>query len=148
MLLFRNVFAFPNASNKGLLHKKTIRGSRAGRRYVRDSSTIPATNTGHQVRNVVNDKQRNQPAFLPTILYTNCRSLTQWKLDELSVHKPDMICLTETWLNKNTSMDIKFIIVIEKINRSGVGILTVQNLATSQLESNTTNTYSAEWILP
>ena len=39
------------------------------------------------------------------MFYTNCRSLNQWKLDELKVlteiNKPNVICLTETWLDNN-----------------------------------------------
>lgn len=49
------------------------------------------------------EQPRNKP-YLPTILYTNCRSQNQWKLFELDsytkIHKPDIICLTETWLDE------------------------------------------------
>ena len=80
----------------GLLYnsKPTRRGRRAGRRYKREnpiSDVIPDQQVHTGVKNA---QPRNQPAFLPTILYTNCRSLTQWKLEELAIyaelHKPDL----------------------------------------------------------
>ena len=41
-------------------------------------------------------------AVLPSLLYTNCRSVNEWKLAELAVlveiNQPQIICLTETWL--------------------------------------------------
>ena len=85
----------------GLLRKKrTRRGRRAGRHYKKSPVISSTTDVGQSVH--VN-KLRGKLSALPTILYTNCRSLSQWKLEELNayseLHQPDFICLTETWLN-------------------------------------------------
>ena len=91
------------ASTHGLLHKtKTRRGTRAGSRYKKRFSEVK------RVKNVGQSTQRKrgQLTSLPSKLYTNCRALTQWKVDELlcyaDLHKPDFICcLNETWLNED-----------------------------------------------
>ena len=44
----------------------------------------------------INNNLYNRHSTLPSVLYTNCWSLTQWKLEELPVyadiHTPDLIC--------------------------------------------------------
>ena len=106
---------------------------------------------------VKNAQPRNQPAFLPTILYTNCRSLTQWKLEELAIyaelHKPDLICLTETWLTADKEearcIDGYKNFFCNRKNRigGGVAILAAYNLSVTHLSSHTTRTFSAIWLM-
>ena len=138
--------------NNGLLHRKTRRGSRAGRRYHKKRSLCDSNPSSR-----TESRPRRPPTKLPSILYTNCRSLTQWKLEELSVyvniHKPDLICLTETWLD-SAKEDAKCIdgyknFWCHRKNRigGGVGILTSEKLTVTQLTSHTTSTFSAVWIL-
>ena len=87
-------------SHELLRKKRTRRGRRAGRHYKKSPVISSTTDVGQSVH--VN-KLRGKLSALPTILYTNCRSLSQWKLEELNayseLHQPDFICLTETWLN-------------------------------------------------
>ena len=138
--------------NNGLLHRKTRRGSRAGRRYHKKRSLCDSNPSSR-----TESRPRRPPTKLPSILYTNCRSLTQWKLEELSVyvnvHQPDLICLTETWLD-SAKEDAKCIdgyknFWCHRKNRigGGVGILTSEKLTVTQLTSHTTSTFSAVWIL-
>ena len=103
------------------------------------------------------DRKCQQSKFLPTILYTNCRSLNVWKLAELNsyaeIQKPNIICLTETWLDAQKQQ----LISIEgydnqfsnKENRigGGVRILTSSDLNASCLSTYTTRTISAAWFL-
>ena len=90
------------------------------------------------------------------MLYTNCRSLNHWKLEELSVyaeiHKPDVICLTETWLDKNkesarqiVNYDNHFCHRKGRLG-GGVAILTSNVISCKELCSNTTSTISAIWV--
>ena len=142
----------PGTVNNGLLHRKTRRGSRAGRRYHKKRSLCDSNPSSR-----TESRPRRPPTKLPSILYTNCRSLTQWKLEELSVyvniHKPDLICLTETWLD-SAKEDAKCIdgyknFWCHRKHRigGGVGILTSEKLTVTQLTSHTTSTFSAVWIL-
>ena len=91
--------------NNGLLHRKTRRGSRAGRRYHKKRSLCDSNPSSR-----TESRPRRPPTKLPSILYTNCRSLTQWKLEELSVyvkiHQPDLVgqrkrrCKMHRWVQK------------------------------------------------
>ena len=88
----------------GLLRKKTKRGCRAGRK--RTKFTIKRTQSDlRHFKSSGGQKLNTNQAYLPKVFYTNCRSLNQWKLDELKVlteiNKPNVICLTETWLDNN-----------------------------------------------
>ena len=95
-------------TNRGLSKLRTKRGTRAGKRthhrkFPKTSiqRTIPDTN----LLPTVAPKAPRQNDLLPSILYTNCRSLNTWKLAELNsyieIHKPAIVCLTETWLDQD-----------------------------------------------
>ena len=104
-----------NPVNNQLLYKRTKRGTRAGKRSKfrrRSSGTLPVNNRKpSHLRQLPRHKPPASPAFLPTIFYTNCRSLNAWKLAELEayieIHKPNIICLTETWLDVHKQQIIK-----------------------------------------
>ena len=87
-------------NNNGSQPKKTKRGCRAGKHQIRRTiqQAAPLANC-ESIK-----KKPAQPQTHPTVLYTNCRSLNNWKLDELTLYahtyKPDIICLTETWINE------------------------------------------------
>jgi hypothetical protein len=96
-------------------------------------------------------------AALPSILYTNCRSLNEWKLNELAVvveaHQPTLICLTETWLTaaKEQSRQLPgyehFFCHRKNRTGGGVAILVADSLPTTVVSSKTTPTYSAIWTI-
>jgi hypothetical protein len=96
-------------------------------------------------------------AQLPSLLYTNCRSLNEWKLNELDViantYHPTIICLTETWLDavKEQSRQLPSYqhFFCNRKNRTGggVGILVADGFPTTLLSSCSTSTYSAVWTL-
>ena len=141
------------AVNKSLTHKRTRRGCKAGRKHKRTVRVTKCINTPskHQQRG------KNVNALLPSLLYTNCRSLNEWKLSELAVlaelHHPQIICLTETWLTENKEQARQLVgyqnYFCHRKNRigGGVGILVADNLPTSIISSHTTTTYSAIWTL-
>ena len=96
--------------NGSIVKQKTKRGNRAGKRrkYTKLHSKRPSIDysTKRKPNHLIPiPKYRTIPrsSFLPTILYTNCRSINTWKLAELQtyveIHKPNLICLTETWLD-------------------------------------------------
>jgi hypothetical protein len=120
-------------TKNGLHSKKTKQGCRAGKhktRHITQQSTpdpIPApsakkTSQSHPVVRFINCgslNNNNIPVPLikkknvthtPSLLYTNCRSLNTWKLAELEayaeIHKPSIICLTETWLNDDKQQTV------------------------------------------
>ena len=133
-----------NSSDKSLSRKRTRRGRKAGQKHNKITSA-PKTTRGRNV------------AWLPTVLYTNCRSLNEWKLVELEllsqIHQPQLICLTETWLTqeKENSRQLNGFqsFYCNRKNRigGGVGILAAQDVPTSIVSSHTTDTYSAIWTL-
>ena len=63
------------------------------------------------LRQLPRHKPPASPALLPTIFYTNCTSSNAWKLAELEAYieidKPNIICLTETWLDVHKQQIIK-----------------------------------------
>ena len=88
----------------GLYNRRTKRGCRAGKRYKKRTKLqqqASAITTNQQITSSHTARSKHQ--YLPTVLYTNCRSLNQWKLEELAIyseiHAPQIICLTETWLD-------------------------------------------------
>ena len=141
------------AVNKSLTHKRTRRGCKAGRKHKRTVHVTKCINTPskHQQRG------KNVNALLPSLLYTNCRSLNEWKLSELAVlaelHHPQIICLTETWLTENKQQARQLFAYqnyfCHQKNRigGGVDILVADNLPTSIISSHTTTTFSAIWTL-
>ena len=84
-------------SKNGLHSKKTKRGCRAGKHKTRQRAqqTAPDPIPAPIAKKTLHSH--------PIVLYTNCRSLNNWKLDELTLyahtHKPHIICLTETWID-------------------------------------------------
>ena len=153
-----------SSKHNGLHNKKTKRGCRAGKRkqnqkllsWIKPSHHLPtiSDNTNDTNKNATNKKGRIQ---LPSILYTNCRSLNTWKLAELQVyaesHHPDIICLTETWLDDNKQQTI----TIDGYNNyfshrkdrigGGVGILVHHNIKATLMSSYTSRTMSAVWVM-
>ena len=147
------------------LHKRrpTKRGVRAGKRTKKTTCQRRSFSaiTSEIVPTTVNTKQTarrvRDNVFLPSILYTNCRSLNTWKLAELQsyaeIYKPGLICLTETWLDDN-KQEIIQIDGYENhfANRSkriggGVAILSSTHLGASIISTHKTRTLSAAWIL-
>ena len=134
----------------GLLrNKRTWWGRRAGRHYKKSPVISSTTDVGQSVH--VN-KLRGK---LSTILYTNWRSLSQWKLEEMKayseLHQPDFICLTETWLNadkeKARQLDGYNNFFCKNRIGEGVGILARERLKVTHLTSHTTKTFLALWSL-
>ena len=141
---------------KGLGKGNTKLGKKAGKRTKnRQKQDIIRKPTNLLAAPI--DRKCQQSKFLPTILYTNCRSLNVWKLAELNsyaeIHKTDIICLTETWFDAQKQQ----LISIEgydnqfsnRKNRigGGVRILTSSDLNASCLSTYTTRTISAAWFL-
>ena len=149
-------------TKNGLHSKKTKRGCRAGKHKTRqptqqstpDPIPAPIVNKTSQSHPVIHNHNH---ASLPSILFTNCRSLNEWKLMELAVdadtHKPQLICLTETWLDvsKEQSRTLPGYqnFYCHRSNRigGGVGILAANELKTSVISSHTTSTFSGIWTL-
>ena len=142
----------------GLYNHRTKRGCRAGKRYKKRTKLqqqASAITTNQQITSSHTARSKHQ--YLPTVLYTNCRSLNQWKLEELAIyseiHAPQIICLTETWLDatKEAARQIQGYksYYCHRKNRigGGVGILACETLTTKLLDSHTTSTFSAIWIL-
>ena len=146
------------------LHKRrpTKRGVRAGKRTKKTTCQRRSFSaiTSEIVPTTVNTKQTAQRVrdnvFLPSILYTNCRSLNTWKLAELQsyaeIYKPGLICLTETWLDDN-KQEIIQIDGYENhfANRSkriggGVAILSSTHLGATIIPTHKTRNLSAAWI--
>lgn len=91
------------------------------------------------------------------ILYTNCRSLNIWQLAELNsyveIHKPNIICLTETWLDAHKQQIIQIPgydnHFSNRKNRIGGGvcILSSTDFHATCLTTHGTRVFSAAWIL-
>ena len=91
------------------------------------------------------------------MLYTNCRSLNTWKLSELEVstklHSPDLICLTETWVDTTTQQTISIDnyqnYFSHRLDRrgGGVGIRVHHNINPVLLSCHTTPTVSTIWLM-
>ena len=102
--------------NKQLSSYRTKRGKRAGKRTKewRSLGTIHQNNRKPSNLVPIPKHKQSRPTFLPSILYTNCRSLNTWKFAELEsyveIHKPNIICLTETWLDANKQQDRKSVV--------------------------------------
>jgi exonuclease III len=146
--------------NNGL-HKRTKRGKRAGwhtRRKHRYSSkqALRGAVLSNLIK-VATIKESCKPRCLPSMLYTNCRSLNIWKLAELrsyvALHFPSIICLTETWLDnikqQIVNLDGYVNLFANRQDRIGGGVcmLTDAKLETTILSTHTTTTVSAAWIL-
>ena len=102
-------------------------------------------------------KIKTRGVQLPSLLYTNCRSLSTWKLAELQIyaesHHPDLICLTETWLDDDKQQTITidgydnyFSHRKDRIG-GGVGILVHHRQKATMLTSYTYRTMSAVWVM-
>lgn len=133
-----NILDSISKTHNGLYNRKTKRGCRAGRRY-KPSNNVPLV-----------QQKRSKVPYLPTLLYTNCRSLNHWKLEEPSVyaeiHKPDVIFLTETWLDKNKESARQIVNYYNHFSHrkrrlgGGVAILTSNVISCKELCSHTTST--------
>lgn len=143
--------------NKGLTPRKTKRGHRSRKhRHRKQLKRGVNRNNLIYIKAKSNNKERKS-CYLPALLYTNCRSINTWKLEELTVytniHKPDIICLTETWLNsiKQECIHINGYNAhfVNRLDRSGggVAILCNTNLHVKVLSTHTTTKLSALWIL-
>ena len=109
----------------GLLRKKTKRGCRAGRK--RTKFTIKRTQSDlRHFKSSGGQKLNTKQAYLPKVFYTNCRSLNQWKLDELKVlteiNKPNFICPTEKhgWIITNNQLLVFMAMLITLLTVKGV----------------------------
>ena len=131
----------------------------AGYKATGRSTRSSSANNLIQVPTLNSKQQRGDknPSMTPTILYTNCRSLNRWKLEELAnmteLHQPGIICLTETWLKDTKSDDLKAFNgftahITNRVDRigGGVAILTADSLSAKCVESYTSTTLSAIWI--
>jgi hypothetical protein len=102
-------------------------------------------------------KPRDSPETrLPTIFLSNCRSLNNRKLSELSntvdLYKPDILCLTETWLTdaKEASSGLlgytpHFSHRTARIG-GGVAIFTAESISAKLLEKYSSDTLSTLWV--
>ena len=143
--------AEPYSNNRSY---KTRRGKRASK-HTKPQIARRDYKRGAVLSNLIQvpiHREPQQPTYLPTILYTNCRSLNTWKLEELktyvTIHKPNLICLTETWLDQ----DKQQLINIDgydnhfsnRKNRLGGGvcILSSTNLGVSVMSAHTSKTLS------
>ena len=145
------------AVNKLIISKRTKRGCKAGQRHKRKRPDYKCTRKAVLTYKTDKSGITHNDAKLPSLLYTNCRSLTEWKLAELSVlseiHQPQIICLTETWLSeakeKSRQLEGYQHFYCHRKNRigGGVAILTTESLPTTLLSSYTTPTFSAIWTI-
>ena len=147
------------SSQKATRLCKTKRGKRAGRRLHKNRGHSVHVNKSFNRNHVASlPKARNtaRGTYTPSLLYTNCRSLNTWKLAELEVyaeiHHPNIICLTETWLNEEKQQTINvtgytphFCHRKSRIG-GGVCILLQDHLNAVAVSSETTSTYSALWV--
>ena len=141
-------------SKAGLLPKKTKRGCRAGRKRTKFTIKRTPSNLGHFKPSGEQKLNTNQ-AYLPKVFYTNCRSLNQWKLEELKalteINKPNVICLTETWLdnNKQSTAGIDGYVnhFAHRKGRvgGGVAVLVSNKLISKTVQTHSTKTVSAVW---
>ena len=140
-------------TNNGLLYKRTKRGCRAGRKRTKTIKRIPQ-HLGH-FKPVSAQKLHTNQAYLPKLFYTNCRSLNQWKLEELKVladiNKPNVICLTETWLdvNKQSTAHIDGYVnhFAHRKGRigGGVAVMVSSKITSKTVATHSTKTISAVW---
>lgn len=156
--IFSELIAEPRKS------KKTRRGRRAGYQ-VRYKWIIHPKTRRQQYRNDSNltavyaakDNRNTLPAATPSIFYTNCRSLNTWTIEELKLqidlHNPQVICLTETWLNNASESNFKitdyknhFSSHQDRIG-GGVCILTHKTLQAQTHTSYRSDTISTIWVL-
>ena len=103
-------------------------------------------------------KEPNKPKYqTPSVMLTNCRSITLDKIDELNLiieeKSPQVIMLTETWLTEEKESTR----LIEGYNLhashrdkkrigGGVAIFTHQSLNTKTVYKKTTTRYSTVWV--
>jgi exonuclease III len=140
------------------IRKPTKRGSRGRKRNKHNGKK-------HHARGVVQsnliaiptitNKADNQDV-LPSVFYTNVRSLSIWKLEELLaaslLHHPSIICLTETWLDQtkeqHTTLHGYNCYYSSRSGRigGGVAIMVKKSLQSCILTSYTSKTLSAIWI--
>ena len=160
-LLFKQL---SRVTYNGLYKRRpTKRGVRGGKRTKgmackrRSPSARPLVTAQSTVTTQQNGRRPRDNVFLPSVLYTNCRSLNTWKLAELQsyaeIHKPGLICLTETWLDNN-KQELNQIDGYNNhfANRSkriggGVAILSSSHLDVTVLSTHKSRTVSAVWVL-
>ena len=157
--LFREIQAKKAEPYNNNRSYKTRRGKRAGK-HTKPGIARRDYKRGAVLSNLIQvpiHREPQQPTYLPTILYINCRSLNTWKLEELktyvTIHKPNLICLTETWLDQ----DKQQLIHIDGYDNhfsnhknrlgGGVCILSSTNLGVSVISAHTSKTLSTIWIL-
>lgn len=150
-----------STKNNTRLYKPTKRGRRAGHKVQqRKLKYYEYKNRGINSCNLTYptiEKRTKSKACLPSIFYTNCQSLNDTKLTELSNtadnYHPDIICLTETWLNDSkqqaSSIHGYTAHFCHRKGRigGGVAIFTSETLTTLKVAEFTSKTLSALWIL-
>jgi hypothetical protein len=135
-------------------YKRGCRGGTSKRLSQRHNRKLTGVNSNNLITVPITRSSKQQN--LPSLFYTNSRSLNSWKLDELNatipIHKPDIICLTETWLDAAKE---KFTIIngydgyfSHRSGRIGGGvcIFTSSNLNITPILNHTTKTISSIWI--
>ena len=138
-------------ANKSSTHRKTKRGCKSGHRHKRGRLLQPCI-----TKSAPHSKQPHH-VQLPSVLYTSCRSLNEWKLNELSAiattYQPSIICLTDTWLSEEKEKSRllpgyqSFYCHRKKRIGGWVGVLIANGLQTTQIEAHTTSTISGVWTL-
>ena len=113
---------------------RTKQGCKSGRKHRR---SVRQDNRQENRATSLQSNKGNE-AVLPSLLYTNCRSLNEWKLSELAVlteiHNPQIVCLTETWLtaDKEKSHQLEgfqnFFCHCSDRNGGGVAILAAKDI--------------------
>lgn len=145
------------------LHNKNKRGCRAGRQVKRKHNRYNRSQRGITIENLIFIKntslksgKQGKAKSLPSIYYTNCRSLNYAKTNELESHlikyNSDIACLTETWTD-----DIKASYTVIKgfkphlANRKnriggGAAILVKNTFTTQTLSKYESDTVSCIWL--
>ena len=144
-----DILNLKNSNSNGLHSKKTKRGCRAGKHKTRQRAQQSAPDP-------IPAPAKKFSQSHPVVLYTNCRSLNNWKLDELTLyahtHKPHIICQTETWIDdtkeQSTNIDGYNSYFCNRKNRigGGVAIFIDESFTTKVIASHSTKTVSAKMV--
>jgi exonuclease III len=147
---------------KGLSYKRTKRGCRAGWRKHSASKdkTIPR---GVNTENLIyikpaatNIGKKGKTLILPSLYYTNCRSLNAYKCCELErlirAHDTDIACLTETWFDESRANHWKIAdyntYTCNRSNRIGGGVAACvkKSYTVKTIKKWTSDKASALWL--
>ena len=129
-------------------------------RNVNNNNVAFGVNRPRHLVKIKCDQIRTQSDYshkAPSIFYTNCRSLSDEKLDDLKIHltqnPSDVICLTETWFDdikeKKTLLSGYELFSAKRDQRidGGVAILVNSEIHVQVLKKHSTSTWSALWLL-